>query len=545
MKNGKPTKPPCTAACPAGIDVPRYIRYIRGGNFEQALAVIRERIPFPAVCGYACVHPCESRCARVQYEEPVAIRMLKRAAAEHGKGGWTDTKTALPTGKKVAVTGAGPCGLTAAYYLAGQGHGVTVFEALPLPGGMLRYGIPAYRLPNDVLDGEIQVIKNRGVKIITGARIGSPEELLGKGFDAVLVTTGAWNSKRTGIEGEETARVIPGLTFLQDVNSERRPEIGKKVVVVGGGNTAVDAARAAVRLGAEVIVVYRRTVTEMPASPEEVRDALAEGVKIEPLTVPVRVAENTITCIKTTPGFLGGSGRPSPAPVEGSEFSMECDTVIVATGQSPDAGALNLEGNDNGTIKVDETLATSKKGVFAAGDAVTGPSSIIEAIAQGRLASISVDRFLGGTGRIDQPAESADHPEIPDAAPWGTARPGVKGIPVEERIRGFNTVEFGYDRETAIEEAYRCLACDLREFSVEVNYTICKGCGYCHEVCTLDVFRTSGTFNSQGYRPAVAASTERCVGCLRCLYVCPDFAIRVKPLPPVEAGASWFMDRSL
>lgn len=363
--SGKETIAPCSEACPAGIDVPLYIRHIRNGKFDEALAVIRERIPFPSVCGHACAHPCESKCARIQYDEHVAIRMLKRAACENsGKDLKGEKKALPPTHKKVAIIGAGPCGLTAAYYLAGQGHGVSVFEALPSPGGMLRYGIPEYRLPNEVVDREISAIKARGVEITTNTPIDSPEKLLHKGFDVVLVTVGAWNSLKMGIEGEKSSRVTDGLSFLKEVNAGARHKICKRIVVVGGGNTAVDAARVSVRLGAEVIELYRRTRKEMTAGSEEIEEALEEGVRISFLTAPLKVTDHQVVCIRMTPGPVDKTGRPTPVPIKGSQFTIECDAVIMAVGQSPNAGSLNLDGNINGTVKVDPvTLMTSQEAV--------------------------------------------------------------------------------------------------------------------------------------------------------------------------------------
>ncbi|MHB8917143.1 MAG: FAD-dependent oxidoreductase [Desulfocucumaceae bacterium] len=531
---GKKSTTPCREACPAGVDVPRYIRYIREGDFDGALAVIRERIPFPAVCGHACVHPCESKCARVQFDQPVAIRMLKRAAAEEAEGLWKQkARAAAPTGKKVAVIGAGPGGLTAAYYLSGLGHGVTVFEALPAPGGMMRYGIPQYRLPNHVLDGEIEVITGRGVEIRTNTRISTLGQL--KEFDAVFIASGAWNSSLIGVEGESPATVVDGIAFLNEVNSGKKVSIENKVVVVGGGNTAIDAARTSVRLGAgEVRLVYRRTRDEMPASPEEVAEAVEEGVLMEFLAAPVKLAGGQVICSRMKLGPKDKSGRPAPVPVPDSQFPIQCDTIIAAVGQGADAAALGLKSAAGGTIAVNsQTLETSQKGVFAAGDCVTGPSSIIQAIAQGRNVASSIDSFLGGKGDVEEVFAGRDA-AIFTPAPMGTKRPIIPAIPLGNRLNSFDLVEKGYDHNAARKEARRCLACDKREFKVEVDLKACKECGYCKEVCTLDIFRPSGSFNDRGYRPMEVVSSERCVGCQRCFFICPDFAISIEKVGGVD-----------
>ena len=528
QESRKKSTAPCQEACPAGIDVPRYVRHIREGHFDQALAVIRERIPFPFVCGYACVHPCETKCARIQYDQAVAIRMLKRVAAERGDG-----KPPIPikrtrTGRKIAVIGSGPCGLTAAYYLNIQGHNVTVYEALPLAGGMLRYGIPEYRLPEDIVDREIDRIAAGGVEVVTDAQVSSAESLLEKGFDAVFVATGAWKPAKMGIPGEDLDQIVDGLTFLTMVNEGNPQVIGRKVVVVGGGNTAVDAARAAVRLGAEVVQIYRRTRVEMPAGSEEISEAIEEGVHVEYLTAPVKIEKDQVTCIRMQLGDADTSGRRAPVPVAGSEYALGFDTLIMAVGQSADAASLCLEGRKNGTVRVDQrNLATPKRGIFAGGDAVSGPSTIIEAIAQGRLACASIDRFLGGGG-IVEPLSDEMNPEPPETRPPGAVRPDFRKISLKKRRTTFDAVEQVYPKKEAIAEAARCMSCDLRDFDVTVNELICKDCGYCREVCSLGIFKQSEQFNPSGYKPAVAENTDKCIGCLRCLYICPDFAITIQ-----------------
>lgn len=526
-KAKKITNAPCREACPAGIDVPRYVWHIRNKEFDEALAVIKERIPFPAVCGHACVHPCETKCARIQFDEAVSIRMLKRAAEENSQGLIAEKKM-KPTGKKVAVIGSGPCGLTAAYYLARLGHDISVYESLPQAGGMLRYGIPEYRLPNTVVDREIASIESCGVKIKTKAAVTSAPELLKKGYDAVLVATGAWNPVKMGIEGEDSPSVMDGIDYLTRVNTGERPAIGKKVIVVGGGNTAIDAARASVRLGAKTTLVYRRNREDMPAAPEEIAEAEEEGVQIEFMAAPVRIAKGKAVCIRFMPGPRDESGRPRPVPIADSEFSIPCNTIVMAVGQTANVGMVALEGNKNGTAKVSASLATPIKGVFAAGDAVLGPKTIIDAIAQGRLASSSIDQYLGGEGRIDREAFADANMELPETMPMGTCRPKAERIPLNQRVGGFDLVECGYDAETASEEAKRCLSCHIRQYTVEVNAAICKECYYCMEMCHMDTFGTSETFNAIGYKPTIVKSSDRCVGCLKCLYVCPDLAITIK-----------------
>ena len=518
---------PCEAACPAGIDVPRYVRQIAQGRFSAALATIRERIPFPLVCGYACVHPCEKQCGRAQYEGPVAIRMLKRVAAELG------SNVALPaalarSGKKVAVIGSGPCGLTAAYYLALQGHDATVLEALARSGGMLRYGIPEYRLPDTVVDADIDLIKQAGVKILTGRRVASAEALLQQGYDAVFIASGAWRATRMGIPGEDGVATIGGISFLQAVNGGTPATIGAKVIVVGGGDTAIDAARVSRRLGAEVVQIYRRTRAEMPASAEEIDAAIEEGVQMEFLAAPLRIDQGTMTCIRMALGAADASGRARPEPVPGSEFSVAANTVIMAIGQEVEVPARTVACEKSGVVRADAgSLATSVRGLFAGGDAVTGPATIIDAIAQGRLAGAAIDRFLGGSGDLERFASTKPSAEPGETAPRGSARETWHHICAEDRLGSFALVEQAYSRETAMREAGRCLSCDLLAYEVSVDAALCKDCGYCKQVCGLDVFTRSDEFNASGYRPYLAANVDNCIGCLRCLYICPDFAIQV------------------
>jgi len=462
---------PCSHICPAGVDVPRYVRFIAEGKPAEALTVIREKIPFPAVCGLVCFHPCEAKCRRGQLDEAIAIRMLKRVAAEHDTGLWKQNiKVAPATGKRVAIVGSGPAGLTAAYYLAKLGHSVTIFEALPEPGGMMRVAIPDYRLPKDILKAEIKEIEDIRVDIKINTRVDSIDSLLSDGYDAVFVAVGAHQGIRIGVEGEDSPRVIECVNFLRDVSLGRKAEVGNKVAVIGGGNAAIDSARAALRLGAkEVTIVYRRTRAEMPASPEEVEEALAEGVQIYYLAAPSRiVSQNSsvkLESIRMELGAMDTSGRRRPEPIKGSEFTMRFDTIIAAIGQRPDIpDQFNLALGRGNVVEVDpDTLATSREGVFAGGDAVSGPASVIEAIAAGRQAAISIDKYLGGGGDIDETLAPPEEEVAPLEGAEEKRRPQMPTLPVKKRLSDFSQVELGYSDEIAIEEAMRCLRCDLEE----------------------------------------------------------------------------------
>ena len=459
---------PCSHTCPANIDVPRYIRFVADGKPDAALAVIREKIPFPSVCGLVCFHPCETKCRRGQLDEALAIRMLKRFASENGNGLWKQKfKLAASTGKKVAVIGSGPAGLTSAFYLTKLGHRVTVFEALPEAGGMMRVGIPDYRLPKDILRNEIKEIENLGVTIKTSSRVSSPETLMKEGFDAVFVATGAHQGTKLGVSGEDSPGVSDCVTFLRDISLGKSVKVGKRVAVTGGGNAAIDSARSALRLGAgEVTILYRRTEEEMPANPEEVEQARAEGIKFEFLVNPTRIslAGNAleVECIRMKLGAVDSSGRKRPEPQQGSEFRMTFDNVIEAIGQQPEIPAqFGLAvGRGNVIVADPDTLATSKAGIFAGGDAMSGPASVIEAIASGRQAAISIDRYLGGDGLIDvmlAPPEK-ELPALEEAEE--KRRPKMLELAVAGRIKSFAQVERGYGRRKATEEANRCLRCD-------------------------------------------------------------------------------------
>ncbi len=465
---------PCKEACPAHIDIPRYLYYIAQGKYSEALAVIREKVPFPGALGRVCIHPCEQACRRGDLNtlEPVCIKFLKRYATDHDNGLWKKHSVKeAPTGKKVAVIGAGPAGLTAAYYLAKKGH--TVFEALPQAGGMMRVGIPRYRLPADILDAEINEIKAAGVEIRTNVRIQSLDHLFDDGYAAVFIGIGAHKGMASGIKGDNLPGFMDGVDFLRKVGLGEEVKLGERVGVTGGGNSAVDCARTALRLGAKkVTMFYRRTRVEMPAAHEEVEEALHEGVELVFLVAPDEIRQRSngsleFECIRMKLGEPDASGRARPEPIPGSQFVTVLDNVISGIGQSTDIpsdyGVVTGRGN---VIKANQTtLETSRKGVFAGGDIVTGPASVIGAIAQGRQAAIAMDKYLGGNGIIAEALlpEEAAHPYFgEDTGFTDRLQPEMPCIPDDQRSGSFIEVELGYGGKAAMEEARRCFRCNMR-----------------------------------------------------------------------------------
>ncbi|MFH0914759.1 MAG: FAD-dependent oxidoreductase [Chloroflexota bacterium] len=465
---------PCSYNCPAHIDVPRYVRLCGEGKFAEALAVVRERVPFPGALGRVCIHPCETACRRQALNEAISIKSLKLAAAERDDRKWkAKVKKLPPTGKSVAVVGAGPAGLTAAYYLAKQGHRVTVLEALPVAGGMMRVGIPDYRLPPEKLEAEISEIRSAGVEMKFNTRVTNLDELFQQGFNAIFVAPGAHKGQKMRLEGEDSPGVVDGATFLRDVSLGKKVAVGNRVAVVGGGNVAIDSARTALRLGAkEVSIVYRRTRAEMPASEEEVEAALEENIKLVFLAAPLKVTQENnhlkLTLSRMELGAPDESGRRQPVPVKGGEFTLDFNNIISAIGQAidiPPQFGLKL-GKGNSIVVNERNLATSKPGVYAGGDAVTGPASVIQAIAAGRKAAESIDEFLGGTGDISEEltGDSNYNPCVgKDKSFYGWKRAVMPALPVAQRINNFTEVDLGLPEEAAVLEGRRCLQCAVRK----------------------------------------------------------------------------------
>ncbi len=466
-----------------------YVALIGREKYREALDLIRENLPLPGVIGRVCPHPCETVCNRTKIDEPLSICSLKRYAADQA-GSEFVAPAIEKREEKVAIIGSGPAGLTCAYFLALKGFSVTIFEALPVAGGMLRVGIPDYRLPPPVIESEIDIIKKLGVEIKTNTPVskGSIDTLLSDGYKAVFIAAGSHRSMPLDIPGEDAKGVIPGVEFLRTVSLGKKVAVGKKVAIIGGGDVAIDAARTSLRMGAEqVSIIYRRSRREMPASADEIESALYEGIAIEYLAAPVRVvAENNtvkgLACVRMKLGSPDMSGRRRPVPIEGSEFILDVDTIIPAIGQLSDLSFLSdaeeVKCSKHDRIIADSvTLATSRTGVFAGGDCVSGPWIAIEAVAAGKRAAISIERFLNGqdlkAGREKPPAVKPS-PELEDRFMHKPKAPRQKmaHIPNDKRKGNFSEVELGFTREEALKEAERCLNCG-----------ICSECMQCVAAC--------------------------------------------------------------
>ncbi len=478
---------PCQHTCPAGINVPKYVAHVAAGEPLEAVETIRERNPFPAICGRICSHPCEFRCRRGELDEPVAIRAIKRYAADWYFNNVTEDPDPFPVvnRQRVAVVGAGPTGLSCAYFLAQAGYPVTVFEALPIGGGMLSVAIPDFRLPREVIEKEIDYITKKGVEIRYNTPINvnyTVEDLKKDGYEAVFIAAGAQRSQRLGIPGEleDVTGFYYGLRFLRDVKLGRLAPVGRRVVVIGGGNVALDTARTALRLGADQVgIFYRRSREEMPVTEVEYDQAVAEGIQMSFLVTPTRVVSDNwqlsgLQFIRMELGEPDESGRRRPMPVEGSDFFVEADNVIAAVGQAPDLSFLPtdsaLERTRWETLVVDSNkLATNVNGVFAGGDFVRGPGMVIEAIADGRRAAMAIDKYLkGDTSRVEvydlKTSVVAEAPVTEMEETWEVQpRLAEPVLPTQERKQSFAEVELSFSEEVAIQEAKRCLRCDLEK----------------------------------------------------------------------------------
>ncbi|MGM0668650.1 MAG: NADH-ubiquinone oxidoreductase-F iron-sulfur binding region domain-containing protein [Gemmatimonadota bacterium] len=462
---------PCSHACPAQVNVPQYVGMVAQGQLNAAVDVIRRRNPFVSVCGRVCDHPCQTRCRRADLDDPVAIRALMRYAAYTATGLSVTVGPPASGTPEVAIVGSGPAGLSAAYFLALMGRRTVVFEKQPVPGGMLALGIPEYRLPKEALQRDIDFILRHGVELRTDAPVESMDELKEKGYRAVFLATGAQESRAMGIDGEELEGVEDSLEYLRARGLGKEPRTGKQVVVIGGGNAAIDAARSAIRLGAEKVqILYRRTREEMPAYDEEIEEALKEGCELHELLAPSRVMGEGgkvkgIEMIRMELGKPDDSGRRRPVPIPDSEFIIECDMILPAIGQRASVEAAGgLEMTPWNTVKFDPvTLGTSEIGVFSGGDVNNGGSTVIKAIADGQRAAVAIDRHLGGAGLLPPDVSMSIYRASDDELEKATVQTPEPMIPVEDRLDGFREVVYAFHPEGACAEASRCLRCDLEK----------------------------------------------------------------------------------
>ena len=523
---------PCSKACPAGTDCQGYVGLIANGEYREAVKLIKEKLPLPASIGRICPHPCEKKCRRQYVDEPISIAFLKGFVGDMDLLGDTYIPEIEPdTNKKVAIIGGGPAGLTSAYFLRKQGHSVTIFEQMPQMGGMLRYGIPEYRLPKAVLDKEIKLIEDMGVTLKNNVNIGKDItfEEIQKDFDATLVAIGAWNSSKMRVQGEDLDGVWGGIDFLREVALGNRPEIGKNVAVCGGGNTAMDACRVAVRLGAEnVYIIYRRTKDEMPADPQEILESEEEGVIYKYLTNPIEFTGengklNGVILQKMMLGEPDESGRRSPVAIEGETEEIALDSVIMAIGQYPNLnGFETLESTRKNTISADESrFTTSMDGVFAVGDATNkGADIAIAAIGEAQKASVVIDRYLNGETVgykkpyfVEQDSKAIDYSKFEKSA-----RAKMPHMSPADRKTNFKEVNFGFSEEMAKKEAMRCLECGCHD------YFECKLISYANDY-DVKPSRFAGekhNRNQENANDLIARNTDKCILCGLCVRVCEE-----------------------
>lgn len=534
---------PCQMTCPAGLDIPTYVTLIGQGRDAEAIDVIREDCPFPWVCGLVCTRPCEFMCVRARIDTPISIKTLKGFAAERAmsEGSYKNPRRGPDKNKKVCVIGAGPGGMSAAYYLALMGYAVKVLEEQAVAGGMLLLGIPRYRLPREVIDREVAMLEDLGVEFQFNTRFGRDvtfQQLKAEGFDAFFLAIGAHSSFKLGVPGEtEFPQVIEAIDFLRRVALGDRKIPGKKVVVIGGGNVAIDAARTCLRLGCEsVTLAYRRTRSEMPADAEEIEQAEEEGIKFQYLVVPTEVAGHSncvqgLRCLQAELVSKPGQDRKYPVPIEGSDFMIDCDVVVCAIGQQVETGCMasveGLEWTRRQTINVHmATMETNMAGVFAAGDAVTGPATVIEAIGGGKRAAQSIDRYLSGIPQPTIPPVPTrrgriDHLEVSAADKMTLQRPEMALLNIDRRRTTFQQVELGYPEARVREEARRCLRCD-----------ICLRCGKCVEVCRDKMGVNALQMGYFDFDHPVATdfrdTEDKCILCGACATNCPTGAMQIE-----------------